>query len=104
MKMGHVYILQSQKNGRFYIGSTIDIERRLIQHNSGRVTSTKNKGPWTLSLSQKFESITEARIIEIKLKNLKRRDYIEKIVREQKITISGYGAVGARPDMTSGRS
>ncbi|KKQ78844.1 MAG: hypothetical protein UT01_C0058G0001, partial [Candidatus Daviesbacteria bacterium GW2011_GWA1_38_7] len=30
--MGVVYILQSQVNQRYYIGSTCDLERRLIEH------------------------------------------------------------------------
>ena len=43
-----VYVLQNPA-GRFYIGQTDDLERRLIQHNSG--TGEKSKytikhGPW----------------------------------------------------------
>ena len=31
-----VYILQSERDGSFYIGSTSDVEARLSRHNSGR--------------------------------------------------------------------
>ncbi|MDP2918981.1 MAG: GIY-YIG nuclease family protein, partial [Dehalococcoidia bacterium] len=33
--MFYVYILQSEKSGRYYIGSTGDIPTRLAQHNAG---------------------------------------------------------------------
>jgi len=36
----YVYILQSLKNSRFYIGSTTDLNRRLQEHLSGRSTYT----------------------------------------------------------------
>ncbi len=36
-----VYILQSERNGRYYIGFTKDIESRIDLHNKGRVKSTR---------------------------------------------------------------
>ncbi len=35
-----------------------------------------------LVFSQKFETIADARAIEKKLKSLKRKDYIEKIIKD----------------------
>lgn len=46
--MYYVYILQSLKDGSFYIGFTPDLRLRFIKHNKGFVTSTKNKIPWKL--------------------------------------------------------
>ena len=40
------YILESTKSGRFYVGHAEDLERRLVEHNNGRVVATRNKGPW----------------------------------------------------------
>ena len=33
--MWYAYILKSQKNGRLYIGSTDNLKRRVLEHNSG---------------------------------------------------------------------
>ena len=46
--MFYIYILKSQKNDRWYTGSTNDLRKRLKQHNEGRSTWTKDKGPWGL--------------------------------------------------------
>ncbi|PIZ63488.1 hypothetical protein COY16_01925 [Candidatus Roizmanbacteria bacterium CG_4_10_14_0_2_um_filter_39_13] len=78
--MCYVYILQSLKTSRYYIGSTLDIDKRLEKHNSGYVKSTKNSVPWKLEMSQKYSSITVAKQIKYRLKKLKRKDYIEKII------------------------
>lgn len=87
---GYVYILQSQKNNTYYIGSTNDIKQRIQQHNSGNVKSTKYKRPYKLIFCQQFLNIDIAKKIERKIKNWKRKDYIEKIIKNQKITILGH--------------
>lgn len=83
--MFYVYILQSELNNRYYIGSTIDVEKRVEKHNKGYVSSTKNMRPWKLVFFQGFATSHEAKRIEYRLKKLKRRDYIEKIIKEQMI-------------------
>jgi putative endonuclease len=84
---GYVYILTSFKNGRFYIGSTGDIDKRLKDHNSGKVKATRNFKPLVLVFLQVYDNITHARKIEHKIKKLKRRDYIEKIIKERVIRL-----------------
>jgi len=42
------YILKSSKDNRYYYGSTGDIEKRLLKHNSGQVRSTKGRRPFVL--------------------------------------------------------
>jgi len=88
-QMAYVYILQSLKNGRYYIGSTIDINQRFLWHSKGRVISTKKLLPVKLILQQEYPTISIARSIENKLKKFKRRDFINKIIREGKIKIRG---------------
>ena len=85
--MAWVYILQNPTNGRFYIGSTTDIGKRIAHHRGGFTPSTKRLGAINLVLKQEYPDLPTARIIERKLKKLKRRDYIEKIVREGIITM-----------------
>ncbi len=46
--MYYVYILQSKQDGYFYVGYTINIQKRIKQHNLGLVRSTKNRIPFHL--------------------------------------------------------
>ena len=46
--MWYVYVLRSLKDNNIYIGSTNDVGRRLYQHNSAEVDSTKSRIPFTL--------------------------------------------------------
>ena len=55
-----VYILKSQKDARYYYGSTKDLQSRLKRHNSGSVPSTKNRRPLVLHYSENFASYGEA--------------------------------------------
>ena len=80
-----VYILKSVKNDRYYVGSTVDINRRLIEHASGQVTATKNILPIEIVFKQEFVDIKSARIAEYKLKKKKSRTIIEKIIIEGRI-------------------
>ncbi len=42
--MAWIYFLQEENSGRFYIGSTSDLSRRLEQHQSGHTHSTFGVG------------------------------------------------------------
>lgn len=84
---GFVYILLSKKNGRFYIGSTNNFERRLIEHNSGEVKATKYLRPWSLIFKQEYEDLADARKIEYKLKKYKSKIILEKIIEDGVIKI-----------------
>ena len=83
--MAYVYILQGLQNKRFYIGSTKNLGQRLKHHFGGFTPSTKKFGQIKLALSQKYPTLKEARMIEKRLKKLKRKDYIEKIVKDGEI-------------------
>ena len=83
--MAWVYILQSGRDGRFYVGSTTDIDARLVHHFGGHTPSTRKFGNLALVFSQEFPTLAKAREIERRLKRLKRKDYLEKIVKEGKI-------------------
>ena len=39
--MYHTYIIFSEKLNKFYVGATEDLDRRLVEHNTGRSPYTK---------------------------------------------------------------
>jgi len=85
--MAYVYILQSLVNSRYYIGSTDDIKRRIEEHNSGKSTYTRLTRPFKLMFYQEYPTLTKARQIEYKLKQLKSKQIIERIISDQEIRI-----------------
>jgi putative endonuclease len=50
-----IYILQSEINGRFYVGITSHLRRRIKEHNSGNNKSTASLKPWKLIHREPFE-------------------------------------------------
>ncbi len=47
-KHHYVYVLRPQKDGNFYVGYTKNVQKRLEEHNSGQVRSTKKRQPMKL--------------------------------------------------------
>ncbi len=54
--MYFVYVLRSLKDFKRYIGFTDDLNRRISEHNSGFVKSTKNRRPLELIYSEEFNT------------------------------------------------
>lgn len=78
---GYVYILESERNRRFYVGSSINPEKRLTElHNRGKVMATRLMIPWRLVFKQEYENIRMARMVEYKLKRMKSKKILEEIV------------------------
>jgi len=75
--MYFVYILESLKNGRYYIGSTVNLKKRLDQHNTGQSKYTAHTRPYVLRYFEKYKSLSEARKREYCLKRMKSRKYLE---------------------------
>ncbi len=46
--MYYVYLLQSEKDGKSYTGSTNDLKRRMAEHEAGYVKSTVRRQPFKL--------------------------------------------------------
>ncbi len=76
-----VYILQSYVDNSYYIGTTVDLEERLIEHNSGTKGYTSRIKPWKVVYIEEYQTRTEALKREKYLKNLKSKKYIEKMIR-----------------------
>jgi len=63
--MYFIYILQSLKDIRTYVGYSKDVNNRLIQHNSGQVPATKNRRPLKLIFTESFTTEQEAKRREL---------------------------------------
>ena len=75
--MFYTYILQSTKNRFIYVGSTKNVEKRLVFHNSGKVKSTKAYRPWILLESHKFKTRSEAFKHELFLKTGQQKEKLK---------------------------
>jgi putative endonuclease len=78
--MFFVYILQSEKSARFYIGYSENPDRRLAEHNSGKVKSTKPFRPWIKVYIESYLSEAEAIKREKYLKAMKSKVYIQNLI------------------------
>jgi len=65
----YLYVIESLKENRKYIGISANPEKRLKKHNRGEVRSTKFYRPWRLLNTEEFKTKTLARKREIYLKN-----------------------------------
>ena len=83
--MYYLYILESESTGRYYIGQTDNLERRVSEHNdpgyTGSRTTKRFKGPWKLVYSEEFETRPEAMSRERKIKSWKSREAIRGLIR-----------------------
>ena len=44
----YIYVLLSEKDGKFYTGYTKDLKQRFEEHKKGNINSTKNRRPFKL--------------------------------------------------------
>lgn len=66
-----VYILESVKRQKHYIGHTSDLERRFRDHNLGRSRYTKAYVPWKIVYTEVFSTKNEAYAREMQIKSYK---------------------------------
>ena len=89
--------LQSESSGRFYVGSSEDLQDRLARHEGGRTHATKGRGPWKLVYVEEHATRAEAVRRELEVKRWKS-------ARRIALLVEGNASYeGERPDM-SGRS
>jgi len=77
------YILKSTIVERFYIGSTLNLENRLIHHNSGHSRSTKACIPWEIVYFEEYETKSEAIRREYALKRIRNTETLLKIIKNE---------------------
>ncbi|MEK7465611.1 MAG: GIY-YIG nuclease family protein [Patescibacteria group bacterium] len=66
--MFFVYVLKSIKDDQWYTGSTNNLKRRIVEHNSGKSRSTKFRLPFTLIYYEAYISEKDAHKREHNLK------------------------------------
>ena len=76
--MFYVYFLKSKKDNKFYIGRTNNVERRLEEHNSGKVQSTKSRRPLILLGYECYSSELQSVKMEKEWKKGYKREELKK--------------------------
>ena len=70
--MPHMYIVECS-DGTLYVGSTIDLERRVAQHNSGDGAAyTRRRRPVRLLYAEEYDRVDEAFAREKQVQNWSR--------------------------------
>ena len=84
MEKFFVYILHSRTLERFYIGLTsLPLEERLQNHISKKYSSlnfTQKAEDWVLFFSIPCETLSQARMIELHIKKMKSKIYIQNLM------------------------
>jgi putative endonuclease len=79
--MAWLYILQSKSTGRFYIGSTNELRRRISEHQRGNCLATRGRGPWELVYQETYDMLLEARRRELQVKKWKSAARIRELIQ-----------------------
>ena len=75
----YVYVLKSLKDKKRYVGITNSLTRRIKQHNSGQVFTTKSRLPLLLQYAEQYSSRVSARQKEKYFKIAAGRRFLDKI-------------------------
>ncbi|MFA6397855.1 MAG: GIY-YIG nuclease family protein [Candidatus Paceibacterota bacterium] len=78
--MAFVYIIQDKVSKKYYIGSCVDLYKRMQRHKNNTGSITTKKGIWDLICYSETKTIAEARILEKKVKSYKSGNGLKKII------------------------
>ncbi len=78
--MHYVYIIKSTRDGRYYIGSAEDPEKRLKEHNEGQTRSTRHRGPYRLVYKEPLDTKTDAIKREHEIKRFKGNSRFKRLI------------------------
>ena len=79
--MYYVYLLLSDKDGKFYTGSTDDLKRRIAEHEAGYVKSTVRRKPLKLIYYEACLNEADAGVRERYLKSGTGKKYLRNRLR-----------------------
>ena len=88
---GYVYLLRSEQGSEYYTGSTIDLGRRMQQHNDGMVSSTRPYQPWVL---MGYEAYPTGELARMRERALKRNPRMLRFFRKRMLTQAALRAEG----------
>jgi len=80
--MYFLYILKSDKVDRYYTGHSADYNKRLAEHNRGKVRSTKAYIPWKVVYVEKFDTKSDAFKREFEIKKYKSGNAFKKLLND----------------------
>ena len=86
-----VYIIKSCKTGKFYIGHTSDLPRRIADHNRGKSRSVRNRGPFDLVYKEEFLDRAAAVRREKEIKRYKGGNAFKKLISQNSNSIVELG-------------
>ena len=73
----YTYILKSKKDNKLYTGYTNNLRKRLLQHNQGKSTYTKGRGPFEIIYYEACLLEEKARSRELYLKTGMGKRYLK---------------------------
>ncbi|MBU6500805.1 MAG: GIY-YIG nuclease family protein [Patescibacteria group bacterium] len=79
--MYYVYILKSSKTGKYYIGYTSDLKKRLNYHNNGRTPSLRKHIPLGVARIEEFRYYDDARKRERQIKSYKSGEAFKRLLK-----------------------
>lgn len=82
--MEYVYVIQSRKDGKIYIGHTKDLKRRFHKHSTGQVSSTQKRRPFKLLYYEACNILQDALDREKSLKTGFGRAYLKRRLNDLK--------------------
>ena len=80
VSMFTAYILYNKEINKYYIGSTNNLVRRLIEHNRHQTKSTNRRGKWEIIYSEDFDTNIKSRQRELKIKSYKGGNSFKKLI------------------------
>lgn len=78
----YVYVLLSGKDGKFYIGFTADLKKRIEQHNDGKSFATKCRRPFELIFYEAYRNKYDALRREKYFKSSKGKTTLNSMLKE----------------------
>ena len=81
MMFFYTCVLRSGEDGKYYVGYTSDLRRRLEEHNRGKTLSTEPRRPLELVYHEACRNERDAKQRERYLKNTVGRRYLAKRLR-----------------------
>jgi putative endonuclease len=82
--MFYAYVLRC-RDGKLYVGSALDLRKRLAQHGAGKVRATAHRLPVTLEYYEACRSELKARLREKQLKTGFGRAYLKRRLEEDQV-------------------